>query len=89
MSNLIAPAVKREINILADMMLAMDGYESWLITNPFDDIFDCSTSTMMRCQRAWNKSVISYAFLNKKPDMLEFQVKATADRQILTEEQDI
>lgn len=82
MSTELPLKVKNDLNILADMMLMLDGYESCFVTDPESGVFDCSTSTMQRCQKAWNKALTSYVFLNKKPELLKHQVEITASHQM-------
>jgi hypothetical protein len=72
---MMTPKIKEELNLLADMMLMVEGYKSCLHNNPKGTLYDCSTSTTLRCQKAWNQAVTAYAFLNKKPDILKLQVK--------------
>lgn len=69
----------KKINVLADMMLMVDGYNSLLSGDEGEEHYDFSTSTMLRCQKAWNKAVTAYSFLMKQPDMLRFQVTMTAE----------
>lgn len=82
--NEMTPAVKHKINVLADMMLMVDGYESLLADGAEFEHYDFSTSTMLRCQKAWNKAVTAYSFLMKQPDMLRFQVAMTAENMFET-----
>jgi hypothetical protein len=74
----MTPELKQELNLLADMMLMVDGYKSCLESESEGGLYDCSTSTLPRFQKAWNKAVTAYSFLNKKPDVLRFQINMSA-----------
>jgi hypothetical protein len=71
----MTPEIKQKLNLLADMMLMVDGYKSCLHSESEGGLYDCSTSYLPRCQKAWNKAVTAYSFLNNNPEMLRFQVK--------------
>ena len=72
----MTPKIKQELNLLADMMLMIDGYRSCLESD--SKLFDFSKSELPRDQKSWNKALTAYAFLNKKPEMLKFQVQVTS-----------
>jgi hypothetical protein len=74
----MTPEIRQKLNLLADMMLMVDGYKSCLDSESEGGLYDCSTSTLPRCQKAWNKAVTAYSYLNKKPDMLRFQINMSA-----------
>jgi hypothetical protein len=76
--NKMTSSIKLQLNLLADMMLMVDGYESSFGVGSGSEVFDYSTSTLPRDQKAWNKSVTAYSFLNKVPEMLQNQVNITA-----------
>lgn len=86
MSAELSIKLKTELNLLANMLLMMDGYQSCMSTESNNKLFDFSTSTMQRDQKAWNKAVTSYAFLNKEPEFLKHQVEITASLQIQFEQ---
>lgn len=86
----LSPKIKHDLNMLADLMLQLDGYQSCFESDDPDLIptmspFDCSTSTMQRSQKAWNQAVTSYAFLNKQPEMLKHQIEICSQPFELTE----
>jgi hypothetical protein len=93
MSTDLSPKIKHDLNILADLMLQLDGYKSCFELDDSDHIpairpFDCSTSTMQRSQKAWNQAVTSYAFLNKEPGILEHKINEYSQPFILVEEEE-
>lgn len=75
---IMTAAKKKKLNILADMMLMNDGYETTLQKNADEDVFDFSSSTIPRCKKAWNKAVTAYAFLNHEPAILKYQLEVVA-----------
>jgi hypothetical protein len=83
----MSPDIKQELNLLADMMLMVDGYESCLDSKSDACLYDFSTSNLPRCRKSWNKAVTAYSFLKKQPDMLRFQVKMTAENILQFDEQ--
>lgn len=58
---------KEKLNTLARILYSLDGYRR-------GKDFDFSTAFHPQEKGCWNKAVVAYSFLQKKPEALEWQV---------------